>query len=222
MKSISTILILIVLASTLTNCGSQNQSVKDQNTGKKQVGGGCDGCELMYVGMPASIPSIDTSAGWNESGQKLYVSGTVYQLDGKTPAPNVVIYFWQTDNTGHYSPKEGMDQQAKRHGHIRGWLKSDENGKYALYTIRPSPYPKNDMPAHIHLAIKEPNIADEYYIDELVFDDDILLTEEKRTAIENRGGSGILRIMMDKNRQLATRDIILGRNIPNYPTPGNH
>lgn len=210
---------MILLTSTLTNCKGQTKTEKNKiETGqKKLVGGGCDGCELMYIGMPKNMMSIDTSAGWTEKGQKLLITGTVYQLGGKIPAPNVIIYYWQTDNNGYYSPKEGMEEQAKRHGHIRGWVKSDINGKYSIYTIRPAPYPNDVMPAHIHTSIKEPNIDDEYYIDEFVFDDDILLTGEKRKALENRGGSGILRVLIDKERQIAEHNIILGLNIPNYP-----
>lgn len=214
-------IILFAFMSTLTNCNGQiktdNKQSELQIDNKKLVGGGCDGCELMYVGMPKSITAIDTSAGWTEKGQKLLITGTVYKLGGKIPAPNVVIYYWQTDNNGYYSPREGMDERAKRHGHIRGWVKSDENGKYSIYTIRPTPYPNRDAPAHIHTSIKEPNIKDEYYIDAFVFDDDKLLTGEKRKAHKNRGGSGILRVLIDKNMQIAEHNIILGLNIPNYP-----
>ena len=167
--------------------------------------------------MPANINPGDTSAGWEEKGQKLLISGTVYKLDGKTPAPDVVIYYWQADNNGYYAPKDGMDDAAKRHGHIRGWVKSDENGKYAIYTIRPAPYPNADIPAHIHTSIKEPNIDNEYYLDEFVFDDDKLLTGNKRKALENRGGSGILRVLISGDLQIAEHDIILGLNIPDYP-----
>lgn len=221
MKKIIKIIFLTFLASTLTNCNGQtkfgnNQTVLKTDK-KKLVGGGCDGCELMYVGMPKNIKAIDTSSGWTEIGQKLLITGTVYKLGGKIPAPNVIIYYWQTDNNGYYSPQEGMDEQAKRHGHIRGWVKSDENGKYSIYTIRPAPYTNDDVPAHIHTSIKEPNIEDEYYIDEFVFDDDILLTGKKRKALENRGGSGVLRVLIDKDLQVAEHNIILGLNIPNYP-----
>ena len=73
------------------------------------------------------------------------------------------------------------------------------------------------MPAHIHPAIKEPNIDKEYYIDEFVFDDDKLLTGEKRRAMENRGGSGILKVLVSGDLQIAEHNIVLGLNIPNYP-----
>ncbi len=217
--------LFVILLSFLTSCNGQikeKPQTKQTATQKnKLVGGGCDGCELMYVGMPKNIKSIDTSSGWTEKGQKLLITGTVYKLGGKIPAQNVVIYYWQTDNNGYYSPKEGMDEQAKRHGHIRGWVKSDENGEYSIYTIRPAPYPNDNMPAHIHTSIKEPHIDDEYYIDEFVFDDDILLSGKKRKALENRGGSGVLRVLIDKEMQVAEQNIILGLNVPNYPEKNN-
>ncbi len=181
------------------------------------VGGGCDGCELMFVGMPANITFTDTSAGWTETGQKLRVTGVIYERDGRTPAADVVVYYWQTDSNGTYSPSSGMDERAKRHGHIRGWVKTDASGKYSIQTIRPAPYPNAAIPAHIHVSIKEPRIENEYYIDELVFDDDPLLTTPRRKALENRGGSGILRLFTAGDVQVAEHDIILGLNIPNYP-----
>ena len=206
----------------MTGCNGQtktNTSTLQTTTQKnKLVGGGCDGCEIMYVGMPTNISAVDTSAGWKEQGQKILVTGVTYKIDGKTPVPNVIIYYWQTDNNGYYSPENGMDGNAKRHGHIRGWVKTDENGKYSIYTIKPAPYPNDNIPAHIHTSIKEPNIDNEYYIDEFVFDNDKLLTGTKRKALENRGGSGILRVLNSNNLQIAEHNIILGLNIPNYPT----
>jgi len=150
-------------------------------------------------------------------GAKTLVKGTVYKRDGKTPAPDVIVYYWHTDNKGYYSPKAGMKEEARRHGHLRGWVKTDGEGKYAIYTSKPVPYPDRNIPAHIHITIKEPRIANAYYIDELVFDDDQLLTAEKRKALENRGGSGIVSVHALGDLQIAEHNIILGLNIPNYP-----
>ncbi len=222
MKQLHHIVLILGLLSFLTACQGQiKKNDKSQKTTtsltNKIVGGGCDGCELMYVDMPTNIKSVDTSTGWKEKGQRLLVTGTAYKIDGKTAAKNVIIYYWQTDSEGHYSPKPGMNKKATRHGHIRGWVKTDQNGKYAIYTIRPAAYPNDNMPAHIHISIKEPNIANEYYIDEFIFDDDKLLTSEKRKALENRGGSGVLRVVLKNDLQIAEHNIILGLNIPNYP-----
>lgn len=219
MKNLFYLNLIIACICCLTSC--QGQSVSNDQAQNRQkiktiVGGGCDGCEIMYIGIPKDINSTDTSSGWREDGRKLLVTGTLYKQDGKTPAPNVIIYYWQTDNKGYYSPSAGLDPLAKRHGHIRGWIKTDNLGKYAIYTIRPLPYPDRDIPAHIHTSIKEPGL-NEYYIDEFVFDDDKLLTSDKRNKLENRGGSGVLRVTEKQDLQIAEHDIILGLNIPDYP-----
>lgn len=201
----------------LFSCNGQTTQ-QTHRSSQKIVGGGCDGCELMYIGMPKIIPSVDTSAGWKEKGQKLILTGTVFQIDGKTPASDIIIYYWQTDNDGYYSPKPAMDEQTKRHGHIRGWVKTDAHGNYSIYTIRPAPYPGEAMPAHIHLSIKEPDIANEYYTDEINFDDDkFLIPHFRKYPQENRGGSGVVRVLLKDSLQIAEHDIVLGLNIPNYP-----
>lgn len=206
----------ILLCLIFISCNGQIN--RTSHTDSKIIGGGCDGCELMYIGMPKEIHSVDTSPGWNEKGQKLIVTGTVFQLDGKTPAKDVIIYYWQTDNDGYYSPRAGMDEQAKRHGHIRGWVKTDAYGKYTIKTIRPAPYPDDVLPAHIHLSVKEPDIENEYYTDEINFDDDkLLIPHFKKYPQENRGGSGVVKVLLKHSLQTAQHDIVLGLNIPNYP-----
>ncbi len=217
----------MILSKTLLLClvvVSCNGQTTNQYNQKKNalVGGGCDGCELMYIGMPDKIHSIDTSAGWYGNGQKLIVTGTVFQIDGRTPGPDVIIYYWQTDDTGYYSAKEGMDGRVKRHGHLRGWVKTDNNGQYTINTIRPAPYPNDVLPAHIHLSIKEPDIDTEYYTDEINFDDDkLLIAHFKKYPQENRGGSGVVRVLLKDDLQIAEHDIVLGLNIPNYPKNQN-
>ena len=136
------------------------------------------------------------------------VTGTIYKLDGKTPAPNVILYYYHTDINGLYAGKQGLDPRVVRHGYIRGWVKSDATGKYAIYTVRPAPYPNRNFEAHIHPSIKEPTIDKEYYIDEFVFDDDKLLTGEKRKKLPNRGGSGILRVFKKGDLQIAEHNKI--------------
>lgn len=214
---------LFLIPLSLLSCLSKGQEKAltppvDSHT---PIGGGCDGCEIMYIGMPARIHAADTSLGWPEARTKLVVRGTVYQSDGHTPAPEVIIYYWHTDERGYYSKNAGLPGGGDRHGARRGWMKTGADGKYALYTNRPAPYPSRDSPAHIHLAIKEPGLPNEYYVDELVFEDDPLLTTAKRKALENRGGSGILRPRAGQKNQIAEHDIILGLHIPNYPAPAS-
>lgn len=210
----------LIIAVLCCGCSGQNGTgaivQQEHRKNGAVVGGDCETCELMYIGMPEQIGSTDTSAGWTEAGPKLRVSGTVFKRDGKTPAPGVLLYYWQTDNKGYYSPAAGMDERVKRHGHIRGWMKTDADGRYVLYTVRPAPYPGEQIPAHIHVLVKEPGI-NEYYIDEFVFDDDKFLTAAKRKAMEDRGGNGIMTVVATGGREEAKRNITLGLHIPGYP-----
>jgi len=218
MEPKSYIIPLIILSALFTCCtGQPKTNSKTASDKVGMVGGPFENGECMYIGMPEHINAIDTSAGWPQKGQKLLITGTIYKLDGITPAPNVILYYYHTDINGVYSGNQALDPRVVRHGYIRGWVKSDSNGKYAIYTVRPAPYPNSKFEAHIHPSIKEPNIDKEYYIDEFVFDDDPLLTAEKRKKLPNRGGSGILRSYTKDDLQIAVNNIILGLNIPNYP-----
>lgn len=208
---------MFVLIFSCRGQANKNQFTKNSDTSKSPIGGGCDGCELMYVGMPQDISSKDTSAGWFEKGQKLLIEGRVVKPDGKTGAAGVVLYYWHTNSEGYYAQQEGMDTRARRHGYLRGWVKSDQDGNYFIYTNRPVPYPNEKIPAHIHISVKEPQFANEYYTDELVFDDDVLLTNEKRKLLPNRGGTGILKTVTSGYMQVTKHQITLGLNIPHYP-----
>ena len=221
MKS-QALLFPILLMLLLISCNGQqknNPSPTPIPTGK--VGGDCEAgyCELIYNGIPDQIKATDTSAGWYEAGRKLLVTGIVYQLDGKTPAPNIIVYYHHTDNNGYYSPGDGTPHNSTRHGHIRGWVKTDAEGRYSIYTIRPGAYPGVEDPEHIHIIIKEPDIANEYWIDDLVFDDDPRLLPYRKTHPQKnpRCGSSTLRVLLSDSLQVAEHNIILGLNIPNYP-----
>jgi protocatechuate 3,4-dioxygenase, beta subunit len=206
---------LIIFSALLLSCNGLKTSSRNEET--KIVGGGCDGCELMFVGMPANINQVDTSEGWKEGGEKMIIRGIVYQSDGRTPAENVIIYYWHTDNKGLYTAVQEMDQKAKDHGYLRGWVKTDAEGRYAIYTMKPAPYPSRTLPAHVHFSIKEPDVANEYYIDDINFNGDPILTNYlKKYPAEDRGGSGIVSVINEDGVIVAERNIVLGLNIPAY------
>ena len=183
-----------------------------------KVGGPCEGCEAIYE---CPIPfdqlnEVDTLPDFNDPGPKIEISGTVYKADGKTAAAGVVIYIYQTGQAGVY-PRKGTEKGwARRHGYIRGWVKTDAKGFYKFYTLVPASYSNSNNPKHIHPVIKEPGKS-EYYIDELLFDNDPFLTTEERNRQEQRGGNGILVIKERNGRLYAEHNITLGKNIPGYP-----
>ena len=176
----------------------------------------CEDCELLFQGMPSNIGGSARLALAGEPGEPLRITGTIYLPDGKTPAPGIILYIYQTDHTGHYTP--GPSQvHARRHGHLRGWARSDERGRYEFLTIRPASYPNSRNPQHIHPIIFEPKNNRFYWIDDYLFDDDPLLTPEEKQKQPKRGGGGILTLKKDSNGiWFGDRDIVLGQNIPNY------
>ncbi len=208
------------------SCSNQpvnpNSKITLADTNTVLVGGGCDGCEAIYESpVPLKkLQFIDTLPDYFEAGPKLMISGIIYKMDGKTPAANTVLYIYHTDQTGHYSKKGNEKGWGKRHGYIRGWVKTNEKGEYKFYTLRPVAYPGNNIPAHIHAIIKEED-KNEYWIDDFLFDNDPLLTTAERKKQENRAGNGILTIENINGMQVAERNIVLGLNIPNYPKQEN-
>lgn len=180
-----------------------------------KVGGPCDGCEIIYDGMPGRLSSETTLVAAGEPGEPMVISGTIFEADAKTPASGVILYVYHTDARGLYAPVPNQPGASARHGHIRGWMKTDAQGRYRFTSIRPAPYPGREVPAHIHPIVIEPG-KNEYYIDEYRFDDDPLLTASERSKQEGRGGSGIIHLVRVAGVWTGTRDIVLGRNVPDY------
>lgn len=179
------------------------------------IGGPCEGCEALLEYGNRELTSTDTLPDYFETEPKMLIQGTVFQPDGKTPAKDIIIYAYHTNREGVYPTKGNEIGWARRHGYIRGWVKTDENGQYRFHTFRPVTYPSRTEPAHVHLIIKEPG-KQEYWIDSILFEDDELLTTKARNKMGNRGGSGIVILKRTASTLLAKRDIVLGKNIQNY------
>lgn len=179
------------------------------------VGGPCEGCEAIYEYGNKKLSAIDTLPEFWYNEPKMKVTGTVYKLDGKTPAHDVIIYIYHTNRKGVYQTKGNEKGWAKRHGYIRGWVKTNKNGNFTFYSFRPASYPDGSEPEHIHITIKEPN-KNEYYLDEYFFTDDPLFTDQFKSRLKNRGGSGVVVPKMINGMWYINRDLILGKNIPDY------
>lgn len=200
---------------SLYSCNNrQPVSVSNNNV---IIGGACEDCEaLLDYKIIGKIPShVDTLEGFQNIDPKIKVSGRVFKKDGKTPASDVILYVYHTNRDGIYQASEQPIGWEKRHGKHRGWMKTQKDGSYAFYTFRPAPYPQNQEPEHIHIYVKEEG-TNPYYLDNFVFDDDYLLSQEERSTLANRGGSGIIHLEMKNGLLIGNRDIVLGKNIPDY------
>ncbi|WP_422354131.1 intradiol ring-cleavage dioxygenase [Roseivirga pacifica] len=185
------------------------------NSQAQIIGGPCEGCEALLEYGNKQLTAVDTLPEFETTQPQMVVTGTVYQSNGKTPASGVIVYAYHTNRDGIYPTKGNEKGWARRHGYIRGWTKTGEDGRYTFYTFRPETYPSRSEPAHVHLTIKEPN-KQEYWIDSILFEGDPLITEKVRKSKGSRCGSGIIELQQKDGYLIANRDIHLGLNIPNY------
>lgn len=208
MRTISAILLLQM--ALCWPSGGLAQSLSLENS--PVIGGPCQGCEFVFHGLPSSLTSEGRIAPPGEPGEPIVLKGTVRRPDG-TPAAGVVVYAYHTNADGVY-PKD-----TTFHGRLRGWVRSDAEGRYRFTTIRPAGYPDGAECAHIHMHVIEPGVGT-YYIDNIIFDDDPDLPRRLRQQSANgRGGSGLTYPKKIDGVWHIQRDIALGRNIPNYPPP---
>ena len=182
------------------------------------VGLPCEGCEAVFEGLPITLDSGSRIASEDEPGQSMRIEGVVYDGNGRA-APGVILYAYHTNAQGIYPRDDRLRGQAAfRHGRLRGWVKTDDRGRYRFDTIRPASYPSGDSPAHVHMHVIEVGSCT-YYIDSIKFEDDPRLSEqERRKLVTGRGGRGLVMPRRDETGVwIVTRDIVLGERIPGYP-----
>ena len=213
MTNLTTLSMLVLIS--LTACHAQTPVEANSTPAQLVVGGPCEGCEAIYEYGEQQLTAVDTLPGFQENDPKIVLAGTVFEPDGKTPAAGTILYIYHTDREGYYSGGTNSSTWSRRHGRYRGWVKTDESGRYTFYTFRPAPYPGGQEVEHIHITVK-PTQTNEYYIDEFVFADDPLLTPARREQLENRGGSGIVQLKEEGDLWKGERDIVLGLNVPGY------
>lgn len=132
--------------------------------------------------VPANVSWTTKLAPDSDKGERMIVSGTVFGLDGKTPAPNTLIYLYHTDLYGIYG--RGTEHP---HGRYRGWMLTDSRGRYEFESIRPAPYPENRFAAHVHMTLTTKNSREDW-IDSILFEDDRLLSAQERNLAGRKGG----------------------------------
>lgn len=204
---------LLATATTLIlacTAGAQEADDRDTDDREPVVGGPCEGCDNVFLGMPAELSSNARIALEDEPGEPLILDGTVRDVDGE-PVAGVIVYAYHTDNRGIYPPGD------THHGRLRGWVETDAEGRYRFDTIRPGGYPESRAPQHIHMHVVEPGRCT-YFINDIHFADDERLTDAiQRRSERGRSGSGLVTpVRTGDGPWKATRDIDLGENVPGY------
>jgi protocatechuate 3,4-dioxygenase beta subunit len=170
----------------LINCKSDALAQKSENEALSLIKKNARpiGAEGMgAIEAPADVSWKTTLAKKSDRDLPMIISGTVYQSDGKTPAPGVLIYFYHTDSEGYY----GRGGDEPKHGHFRGWLLTGARGQYEFSSIKPAAYPIRKFAAHVHMTITGKNFGEDW-VDAILFEGDPLISAQERNEAGGRGG----------------------------------
>jgi protocatechuate 3,4-dioxygenase, beta subunit len=130
-------------------------------------------------------------------GEKMIVSGTVYEKDGSTPAEGVTVYVYHTGTDGIYGKGDDL---------IDGTMITNSKGQYEFHSVKPGAYPGGGNPAHVHYKVTGKNYPEQWF--ELKFHGDKYLKESAYKKESGKGNfseiqkpagekDGILRYRMD-------------------------
>jgi protocatechuate 3,4-dioxygenase beta subunit len=171
---------LLAIASATTNSCNQsegNSAVKNAGDVQNDEPPSCDCCVFGEV-QNQQLSHQTQIAPDTVAGERIKVLGVVYQPDGKTPAVNIKMYFYHTNNYGKYGKlgTEVKTSHAWWHGYCRSWLKTNAKGEYEINTIKPKAYPNGNEPAHIHASVLNADETCSHLVD-FVFKGDPFLTK---------------------------------------------
>lgn len=126
---------------------------------------------------PSQLSSTARIAPETEPGTPLVVHGRAFAADGTTPLAGAIIFAYHTDAGGLYDRREAGPHSWR----LKGWAKTDADGRFEFRTMRPGPYPGSRNPAHIHVTLFTPD-GRRYHAGGMLFEDDAFVTAEDREA----------------------------------------
>ncbi len=187
-------ILLISVLCYFISCG--NSGSNDKKTDLK-LAGGPDTCNspdapisCFFENIPPHLNHIMIIGDSSEAGTRIKIKGQILKKDGKTPFKDLIIYAYHTDSKGYYSKKGNETGVQKWHGHLTGYCKTDQNGDYEIFTVRPGRYPDNNFPAHIHCAVKDQD-GNMFYLNDFVFSDDSLVNGDYLSRLIYKGDNGV-------------------------------
>jgi protocatechuate 3,4-dioxygenase beta subunit len=141
-----------------------------------------------------NAPSKITIAAKEEPGERLIVTGQVFGPDGKTPLAGASVYVYHTDATGVYTPGSNNDNRNSR---LRGYMRTDSQGRYEYSTIKPASYPNTRIVAHIHYVVGADGYKERVF--EIVFEGDPYIDDRIRAdAAQEQSAFSIRQLTRDQ------------------------
>lgn len=143
--------------------------------------------ERAHQDRPATVTTTSRIAAAGEPGTPLVIHGRLFGPDGRAAVPGAIVFAYHTDYEGHYN-RPGAGPHAWR---LRGWTRTDGEGRFEFQTIRPGAYPGRRIPAHVHFTVFDG--SDRFHAGELQFDDDPIVTASGRTRSREQDPFGEVR-----------------------------
>jgi protocatechuate 3,4-dioxygenase beta subunit len=131
----------------------------------------------------------------------------VFGTDGVTPIRGASVYVYHTDVNGYYTPGTNDNRNPR----LRGYLRTDAQGRYEFSTIRPASYPNSRIPAHIHYVVTASGFSERVF--EIVFEGDPFLDDRvRREASKEWSGFSLVKLEKeDRSGWRGTQDVRLRR-----------
>lgn len=205
MKNLITILCLVSFISLNNDVFSQNDSISDLGTKPENF----KKRSPIYDYSEKKLNNTDTIPDFASKSNKLKITGIIYKNDGVTPAKNILLFIHQSDENGKFELSRYNKKRYVRH---RGWVRTDEDGRYTFYTFVPGSYLLGNELKQILPIIKEPN-KPEYKIETFLFDNDPLLKGSCREKVVETNPNRILKLDKKEGLYVAERNIILGKEL---------
>lgn len=76
----------------------------------------------------------------NGEGEMAFMHGQVVDFETKKPLVGATVEVWQASTNGLYEQQDPQQEEFN----LRGKFKTDEQGRYSFYCLRPTPYPVPD------------------------------------------------------------------------------
>ncbi len=143
-------------------------------------------------------------------GQLIHVSGRVLDEEGR-PVANAIVELWQANAAGRYlNPLDQRDAPLDPNFIGNGRTRTDGEGRYAFFTIKPGAYPVPDSgrwwrPPHIHISLLGPSCLSRL-VTQMYFPGDPLNEHDR---------------LLNSIADPAARASLISRQVPTVEVPGD-